>query len=185
MHETSLGGTIRDYLTGEDVPETTYEEVRQALARMLVQEHGYPKDRLASKVGVYVTVDNEPYCRVADLVLYNAEREPLLVMLFCSGDPGTYDRETVAAARLIEGGPAPLAIATDTRDAVLLDVRSGNILARGMDAIPHYRDLETLTKDRVTVPLEGKRRQAEERILYAYSEFLTSCCEGTCCPIPK
>ncbi|MFW5490152.1 MAG: type I restriction enzyme HsdR N-terminal domain-containing protein [Desulfovibrio sp.] len=185
MHETNLGGTIRDYLTGEEVPETTYEEIRQALARMMVQERGYPKDRLASKVGVYVNVDDEPYCRVVDLVAYDDAGAPLLVLIFCSGMPGTYDRETVAAARLIEGGPAPLAIATDTKDAILLDVLSGEILARGMDAIPHYADLKEMAQGRTFPPMEGKRRQAEERILYAYSEFLTSCCEGTCCPIPK
>ncbi|MDY7001579.1 MAG: type I restriction endonuclease subunit R, partial [Thermodesulfobacteriota bacterium] len=49
MHETSFNRTIRDYLTGEDLDETTYEEFRQALAKMLVEERGYPKDRLKSK----------------------------------------------------------------------------------------------------------------------------------------
>jgi hypothetical protein len=184
MHETNLGGTIRDYLTGEDVPETTYEDIRQALARMLVEERGYPKDRLRPRVGVYVTVEDEPYCRVTDLVAYDAGGKPVLVLIFCSGMPGTYDRETVAAARLISDGPAPLAVATDTMDAVLLDVRSGDILARGMDAVPHYDDLLHMAAERPMPPLEGKRRQAEERILYAYSEFLSNCCEGTCCPIP-
>ena len=57
MHEESLGNVIRDYLTGEELVETSYEEFRQALARMLVEEKGYPKDRLTPKVGVCFPVD--------------------------------------------------------------------------------------------------------------------------------
>lgn len=50
MHETSLGSVLRDYLTGESIDETTYEEFRQALARLLVEEKGYPRERLRPKV---------------------------------------------------------------------------------------------------------------------------------------
>ncbi|EPR43609.1 hypothetical protein dsx2_2226 [Desulfovibrio sp. X2] len=184
MHEISLGGTIRDYLSGEDVPSTTYEEVRQALARMLVEELGYPRERLRSKIGVRFPIDDREYCRVADLVAYDDEDRPLLVIIFCSGMPGTYDRETVAAARLIPGGPAPLAVSTDTRDAVLLSVPDGEHLDSGMHALPRWKDLPALAEGRRMEPLSGNRLLRERRILFAYSEFLTSCCEGTCCPIP-
>ena len=185
MHEISLGGTIRDYLTGDEVPETTYEEIRQALAKMLVEEKGYPKTRLRSKIGVAFPIDDEEYCRIADIVAYSDDDKPLLMIIFCSGLPGTYERETVAAARLMPGGPAPLAIATDTMDAVLLDVVTGDALGQGMKAVPDWDSLLELAKGREMPPLEGPRLEAERRILYAYSEFLTSCCEGTCCPIPK
>lgn len=190
MHEISLGGCISDYLTGADVPNTTYEEVRQALARMLVEERGYPKERLRSKIGVRFALDTEgagagqEYCRVADLVAYDEADKPLLVIIFCSGMPGTYDRETVAAARLIPGGPAPLAVSTDTKDAVLLSVPDGELLDRGMHALPRWEELRKLAEGRRMEPLSGERLARERRILYAYSEFLTSCCEGTCCPIP-
>lgn len=193
MHEISLGGCISDYLTGADVPNTTYEEVRQALARMLVEELGYPKDRLRSKVGVRFVLDDggdgglagQEYCRVADLVAYDEADRPLLVIIFCSGMPGTYDRETVAAARLIPGGPAPLAVSTDTRDAVLLSVSDGATLGQGMRALPRWEELPGLAEGRRMEPLGGDRLVRERRILYAYSELLTSCCEGTCCPIPE
>jgi hypothetical protein len=189
MHEISLGGTIRDYLSGEEVPSTTYEEVRQALARLMVEELGYPADRLKAKVGVRFPVTWEEgapeYCRMADLVAYGDDGRPLLVVIFCSGLPGTYDRETVAAARLIPGGPAPLAVSTDTRDAVLLSVPDGQTLAQGPRALPRYDDLPGLCRDRFMEPLSGERLLRERRILYAYSEMLTSCCEGTCSPIPS
>jgi len=189
MHEISLGGCISDYLTGEDVPRTTYEEVRQALARMLAEELGYPRERLRSKVGVRFTLDGDlagqEYCRVVDLAACDETGAPLLAVIFCSGMPGTYDRETVAAARLMPGGPAPLAVATDTKDAVLLSVADGEVLRRGMRALPRWEEVPGLAEGRRMAPLTGERLARERRILYAYSEFLTSCCEGTCCPVPE
>ena len=41
MHEVSLGGVIADYLTGEQLERTTYEDLRQALAKFLVEERGF------------------------------------------------------------------------------------------------------------------------------------------------
>lgn len=185
MHEVSLGGTIRDYLSGEAIPDTTFEDFRQALARLLVEEKGYPRGRLTSKVGVSFPVGGETYCRVIDLVAYGEDGGPLLLVLFCAGKPATYERETLAAARLIHGGPAPLALVTDTREAILLDVAGGNVLAEGMAAVPRWEDLQRLAAGRPRPELTPARLDRERRILYAYSEMLTSCCEGTCCPLPK
>lgn len=184
MHEVSLGGTIRDYLSGEAIPNTTFEDFRQALARLLVEEKGYPRERLAAKVGVSFPIEGETYCRVIDLVATDGSGRPLLLVLFCAGKPGTYERETLAAARLIEAGPAPLALVTDTKEAILLDVATGATLAEGMAAVPHWEELSRLAAGRERTELTPARIERERRILYAYSEMLTSCCEGTCCPLP-
>ena len=52
MHEVSLGATLRDYLTGQDVDHTTYEDLRQALARLLVEELGHPRELVEPRVRV-------------------------------------------------------------------------------------------------------------------------------------
>ena len=83
MHEESLGNVLYDYLTGEKIEETSYEEFRQALARMLVEEKGYPKDRLTSKVGVCFPVDGSDYTRMIDLYATDAAGDPLLFVIFC------------------------------------------------------------------------------------------------------
>ena len=75
MHEESLGNVIRDYLTGEELVETSYEEFRQALARLLVEEKGYPKARLSPKVGVCFPVDGKDYTRMGTSI------RPTLVIL--------------------------------------------------------------------------------------------------------
>lgn len=182
MHETSLGQTIRDYLTGDEVENTSYEDFRQALARLLVEEMGYPRDRLRPKVGVAFPLDGQDYCRVADLVAYAADGRPLLLILFGAGQPGSFDRELLAAARLLPGGPAPLAAATNTEDAVLHATADGRRLGTGMAAIPRWERLAELAAAHPAAPLPAERLERERRILFTYSEFLATACCHTCRP---
>ncbi|KUG28498.1 hypothetical protein ASZ90_001617 [hydrocarbon metagenome] len=187
MHEESLNRVIRDYLTGEDVEETSYEEFRQALARLLVEERGYPKDRMCAKVGVCFPVEGQDYTRMVDLVVADAGGAPLLVVIFCSGEPGSYIRETLAASRLYGDAPVPLALITDTKEALFLRVADGHILARGgMRTIPHYDELVALAAASPAPPLAEDAKDRERRILFAYSEFLSGgCCAGACRPAAK
>jgi len=185
VHETSLGQTIRDYLTGEEIENTSYEDFRQALARLLVEELGYPADRLRPKVGVTFPMQGREYCRVADLVAYDAAGRPLLLILFGAGQPGSFDRELLAAARLLANGPAPLAAATNTEDAVLHATADGRRLATGMGAIPRWERLRELAAANPAAPLTAERAALERRILFTYSEFLATACCHTCRPKPS
>ncbi|MEW5774203.1 MAG: type I restriction enzyme HsdR N-terminal domain-containing protein [Thermodesulfobacteriota bacterium] len=185
MHETSLGQTIRDYLTGEEIENTSYEDFRQALARLLVEELGYPRDRLRPKVGITFPLEGRDYCRVADLVAYDDAGRPLLLILFGAGQPGSFDRELLAAARLLPGGPAPLAAATNTEDAVLHAAADGRRLATGMSAIPRWDRLQALAAEHPAAPMTADRAERERRILFTYSEFLASSCRHTCRPRPS
>jgi hypothetical protein len=182
MHEESLGSVIRDYLTGEELEETSYEEFRQALARLLVEERGYPKSALVPKAGVCFPVDGQDYTRMVDLVALGTGGGPLMIVLFCSGEPGSYLREALAAARLFDP-PAPLVLVTDTKGAVLAASDTGNELGSGLRSIPYYRDLPGLAQDHPMAALTPEHAERERRILYAYSEMLSGgCCKGACRP---
>ena len=184
MHETSLGQTIRDYLTGEDRQETSYESFRQALARMMVEELGYPRERLTPRVGVHFPVDGKDYCRVVDLVVRDGEGGAMLLVLFAAGQPGTFDREAVAAARLFNEGPAPLAAVTNTEDGVLLETATGTVLETGMRCLPRFDELPALVAAHAAPDMTGPRLEREARILYTYSEFIYGSCCHTVCPTP-
>ncbi|MHC1790958.1 type I restriction enzyme HsdR N-terminal domain-containing protein [Solidesulfovibrio sp.] len=184
MHEESLGNVIRDYLTGEELEETSYEEFRQGLARLLVEEHGYPRERLLPKVGVCFPVAGDQYTRMIDLAATDAAGRVLLFVIFCSGEPGTYRREALAAARVYDQGPVPLVLVSDTRDAVLLETAGGREIGRGLRAIPAYAALAALAGP--IAPLSEEALDRERRILFAYSEFLSGgCCQGACRPKPR
>jgi hypothetical protein len=182
MHEESLGTVIRDYLTGEELEETSYEEYRQALARMLVEERGYPKSALNPKAGVCFPVDGQDYTRMVDLVALGPDGAPLMIVLFCSGEPGSYLREALAAARL-HAPPAPLVLVTDTKGAVLAASATGSVLGSGLRVVPYYVDLPGLAQAHPVALLTPEHAERERRILYAYSEMLSGgCCKGACRP---
>lgn len=182
MHEESLGSVIRDYLTGEELEETSYEEFRQALARLFVEERGYPKDRLEPKRGVCFPVDGQDYTRMIDLAALGPDGRPLMFVIFCSGEPGSYVREALAASRL-NGPPVPLTLTTDTRSAELVATATGEKLGSGMRAIPHHGDLAALAASHPVAALTPEQTERERRILYAYSEMLSDgCCQGACRP---
>lgn len=186
MHEVSKGAWVCDYLTGEQIEETTYEDCRQELSRMFVEELGYPRERLRPKVGVTFPIDGKDYCRVVDLVAVDDAGWPLLLVFFTAGQPGTFDREIVAAARLIEGGPAPLAIATDTKDAVLHETATGTLVAQGTDAaLPDWERLQELARKHPPREMSDKAMMLEGRILYTYSEYIYGSCCFTCPPKPS
>ncbi len=183
MHEESVGNVIRDYLTGEEIEETSYEEFRQALAKMLVEERGFPKERLKAKIGICFPMEGREYTRMADIAAYAEDGSPMLLAVFCSGEPGSYIRETLAAARLHKDVPAPFALVTDTKEAILLDASDGSVRGLGMRAVPHWEELRDMVAASPAAPLPDDVIERERRILFTYSEFLQDgCCHAFCRP---
>jgi len=180
MHEVSLGGMLTDYLSGAAIEETTYEEFRQALARYLVEEKGYPKSGLAAKVPLAFRIDGEETGRHIDLVASDETGRPLVLVIFCTGDVGSFERETVSCARLFPGGPVPIAIASDSIGASVMRTATGDPLfaetgrATGVNAIPTWAEVQAIDAATPRVELTPERRAREERILHAYSGFCTA-----------
>lgn len=183
MHDVSLGTTIEDYLTGEELKATTYEDLRQAMARLLVEEKGFPKENLRPRVAVTIPIEGRDYTRLLDLVAYDDQGKPLLALLFCPGVVTTYHRESLASARLLAPEPAPLIVVTDTKDAVVLETAGGTELGQGLLAVPDWQRLKHLAKEHPAPAMTEDRKQRESRILYAYSESLYDCCGGAACAI--
>lgn len=176
MHDVSLGYSVEDYLTGEQVEATTYEDLRQALAKLLVVEKGWPKDQLAPRQGITFEVDGCFYTRLVDFIARDGQGDPVCLVDFCAGAVSTFVREALAAARIHETGPIPLAIITDTKDAQLVAVADGRVLGEGMGALPRWEEVLALAKEHPLPPLTRERLQRERRICYAYSESRHGCC---------
>jgi len=181
MHEASLGYSIQDYISGKDVEATTYEDLRQAIAKMLVEQKGYPKDRIHTKLPISFAIDGQTFSRSVDLVVYDDEDEPLMVVFFCAGEVETFIRQVLAAARLLPQGPARLAVVTDTTAALLLRVADGEVLEKSAyQAIPDWTRLQELCSQLSPIQISEKQRACEERIFYAFSELSCSCSDDSC-----
>lgn len=180
MHEVSLGGTLCDYLTGEQRERTTYEDLRQALARYLVEERGYPQERLLARHAIQYTVADERLTREVDIAVVDPLGKPVLFLVFCPGQVHTFTREVTAMARLARPEPCPLAVVTDMRAAELFAVTDGTLLESGLDALPSYDHLMTLARGYPQPVLTEEQRLKEGRILHMYTGLLKTCCGEQC-----
>ncbi|MDO9630952.1 MAG: type I restriction endonuclease subunit R, partial [Humidesulfovibrio sp.] len=147
---------------------------------------------LKAKVPLVFQIDGQDTGRHIDLVAYDLSDtsgesgRPLMLVIFCAGDVGSFERETVSCARLFPGGPVPVAIATDSIGASILDSATGECTATGVRAIPAWEQVRALDAATPRIPLPQERRRKEERILHAYNGFLYgTCCSESCRVPPK
>ena len=101
MHEVSLQQTINDYITSEEIELSTYEDIRQALARILVEEKGYPKENIFPKVELDLDINQKPFTVSLDFIIKD-QGKPVLLLAFCAGEVSSYVRQYIAAARLFD-----------------------------------------------------------------------------------
>lgn len=179
MHEVSLNQVIKDYLTGKDIELTTYEDLRQSLAKMLVEEKGYPKERIFPKVKLSLALPDCAYDVVLDFVVFDAAKKPLLLLAFCAGEVASFIRQYVAAARLFTP-PIPLILVTDTKEAYLVQSSDKKVLSKGYFALPTYTELEKLAREAPLPKLTDKQKQKETCIAHAYFALSDSCCSKVC-----
>ncbi len=179
MHEVKLGFKLQDYLSGKEIDATTYEDLRQDIVKMMVEEKGYPKDSIKSKVPITLEVKGKTFQRVVDFVVED-EEGPVLLVFFCAGEIETYVRECLAMGRLLPEGAAKLGIVTDTQRYILLDIKSGDLLGEKFyKDFLSFEEMKALSLQKERVSLSPEQKAKEERILYALSQL--SCeCRDTC-----
>jgi hypothetical protein len=85
-----------------------------------------------------------------------------------AGSIGSYEREILAAARLLDDRQIPWAVASDGRDAVVLDTVSGRRVGAGLDAIPGRSELEARLPSIEFKALAQDRRLREQLIFRTY-----------------
>ncbi len=168
-------GSLRDYLTGEELTDTDDERNRQQLARMMVEEKGYAKEDLEPRRFIE-TLFSAQFVRSTIELTVSLEGKRFMIIRYGPGSLVTRERSAIAAARVLENEyQIPLAVVTNGRDAELLATATGQVLATGMEAIPDYRQARELLPTLVfRERMEGKKRERELRILNAFDVEI--CC---------
>lgn len=168
-------GTLKDYLSGEELTDTDDERIRQELYKMMVEEKGYLPQQLEPRLTIETLFSK---CFVTSSIELTVSHKGLraLILRYGPGSLVSRERAAIAAARVLTPEhQIPLAIVTNGRDAELLDTRTGKISGYGLDSIP---DCETLGKILQTMSylptLQGERRERELRILNAFD--VERCC---------
>ena len=179
MHEVSLNQVITDYLSGDRIELTTYEDIRQALARMLVEEKNYPLESIRSKYMLELDLERKKYTIQIDFVIYYQER-PVLILAFCPGAVSTYITQYMCLARIFPDSPVPYVIITDSKDAALLDVKNKKEICRGFHCFPVWEDLVKMAEEAEPFTISKERAGKDKRIVHAMFAISDGCCVQDC-----
>jgi hypothetical protein len=176
-------GTLKDFLTGEDLPDTDDERYRQQLALLLVEEKGYAPEELEPRLSIETDFNGRRVTSRIELTV-RIEGRRVMIVRYGPGSLVTRERAAVAASRLLDPEyRIPLAVVTNGREAELLETRTGRVLDTGMAAIPRRTALIEMARELVFEPFgDEEKREREARILHVFDEEV--CCRGGVCELP-
>lgn len=159
---------ITDYITGREIDNVGAEASRQIFEKFLVETKGYSKQEVGVDVPLTVQFKGEDYDSVIDLIVTVGNR-PFMAITCVAGSIGSYEREILAGARLVEKNIIPYAVSTDGRDAIVLDSRTGETTGNGLDAVPSRQAAEDLLKTIEDTPLDPAKRNGEMIIYRSFN----------------
>ncbi|MCF8032073.1 MAG: type I restriction enzyme HsdR N-terminal domain-containing protein [Desulfarculaceae bacterium] len=165
----------RDLITGLPLTNSEDEPVRQDIEALLLKL-GHPRGEIAVDASRNLGADLDHLLVVADLLVSRARRAAM-VLRCARGSIVTREKEAVACARLIAPQWAPLAVATNGKDAELIETASGEVMATGLAAIPSPESLDRLLAGRPPTEPTPKQMAQAARVYSAYSQFH---CEAYC-----
>ena len=176
-------GTLKDYLTGEELPDTDDERVRQDLAKMMVEEKGFAGQDLEPRLTIETTFNKIFVRSIIDLTVSVAGTR-LFVLRYGPGSLVTREKPALAAARVLDKEYCiPLAVVTNGRDAELLETATGKVLATGMEAIPNREQAGKLIGEySCSPPADEAVRERTLRVLNTFD--LEVCCRDESCSLP-
>ncbi len=168
-------GILQDYLTGEELPDTDDERIRQGLFRLLVEDLDYARDELEPRLKISTDFNGKQVDTNIELAVRIQEKR-LFIVRYGAGSLVTREKAAIAAARVLDPSyRIPLAVVTNGRDAELLDTGTGKVLATGMSCIPDRPKAEEYYKTCSFEPFDDQRQREQAlRILNVFDENV--CC---------
>jgi hypothetical protein len=166
-------GELADFLTGENLPDTHDERYRQKLARLLVEEKGYPKQEIEPRRPLLLQAGEERAAITVDLVV-RLSGKTCMIIQYGPGSLVSRHRPALSLSRLIEPYQVPVVVVTNGEDADVLDGSTGRPMARKLARIPGRQELEKLASNHDFAPISARRVEIESRIAFAF-EIECSC----------
>jgi hypothetical protein len=166
----NISELIEDVITGEKIPLIGAEENRQNVARILITQKGYAKKDIRRAVPIEVVLGSESYRSKVDLVV-TVNGKSVMLIKCAAGSLGSRERETLAAARLLESHPIPLSIVSDGHTAVVLDTTSGKMIGKGWEIVPTRQEATKRLAAVVLPELPPGRREKEGLIFRSYDSM--------------
>jgi len=173
-------GALTDLLTGEILDDTLDERYRQKIARLLVEQAGYPPEEIEPRRELMLRAGERRASIKVDFVVRIAGKS-MMVIRFGPGSIVSRERPALAVSRLIEAYQVPIAVVTNGQDAEVLAAESGNILGRGLESIPSRSELLDRVQTYAFEAITPQRALMEARIAYFYEVDGACPCDDTIC----
>lgn len=175
-------GELGDFITGEILEDSHDERYRQKIARFLVEEKGYAKADIHSRIPMIVAAGDRKGRLMLDFTVAVDDRTAMVIK-YGPGSLVTRHRSALAISRLVAPYQIPVVVVTNGESADIIDGETGQLAASGFDQIPARKSLvQQLTRAEFS-PISSTRAVMEARIVYAF-EIDGGCpCDDTACRI--
>lgn len=160
-------GRLTDFVTGERLDDTHDERYRQQIARLLVNEKGYPKADITPRDMLLVRADAK-CAQVPITFRIRMDGRTAMLVHYGPGSLVTRHRPALAMTRLVEAYQVPVVVVTNGQQADILDGASGQVTATGLGQVPARAQLETTIQQWPWPPIAPKQAVLESRIVMAY-----------------
>lgn len=169
--------TLIDYITGKMVPDVRAEGSRQLFEKFLVENRGYDRTDVLIDVPIKVLFKGREYASTVDLVVLCSQK-PLMAVRCVAGSLASYEREILAAARLVYDVQIPFSVSTNGKDALVRDAISGKSIYKpngekyeigeGLAAVPTKAEGMKFIESFEYIPLPPEKKEREMIIFRSY-----------------
>ncbi|MBI5063238.1 MAG: type I restriction enzyme HsdR N-terminal domain-containing protein [Desulfatitalea sp.] len=182
-HHLILGQLV-DFITGRTIDDTHDERYRQKIARLLVEQKGFAKERIRPNHPLTVKASTKSACVPITYIIEVAGHMAMLVQ-YGPGSLVTRHRPALALARLAAPYQIPVVVVTNGEAADLLEGATGRILGSGWEAIPSREQLTRRLQGYTWESLPARRVEMEARIVMAYEVDDRCPCDSTVCVVDE
>ena len=167
---------LTDYLTGNEIPFSNRDNIRQKMLKFLVEEKDYLRSDISIDREIKFEIDGQQVLSLVDISIV-FRNKTLMVWKCSSGSLVSRERQIIASARLLEGYLVPFAVVANGKDLEFLDTSSEKVIGCGFQSIPSRQELMEISQGLTFKPVNKKKIIYEQRILYTYDAIS---CPVTC-----
>jgi ABC-type glutathione transport system ATPase component len=152
--------------------------VKHIADRLLLVEKGYAQNEVRKGVRFPVSLGAETLESSVDF-LVTVDNRRAMVIKCAPGSLSSRERQVVAAARVLDSLPIPVAIVMDPMSAVVLDATTGKVIGEGFEAIPSKEQLVAMLAGKELKPIAPEKLEREKRVLLAFDAIRCCVPQGT------
>lgn len=159
-------GTLNDFLSGKELPDTLDERYRQKIVKLIVQENNFHKTDVKRSIEHIIKAGKKKAIIKCDYeITYN--NKIICMIKYAPGSLVTRRLSTLAFSRAIVSYQIPFVVITNGEDAEILDGESGKIINTGLSNLPRFEQVSELFSSFSFKPIDKMKQEQASRIVYA------------------